>query len=65
MHWTPRWMPIWPDEPDRREREIRQLIAAGYSELTARYWYFLRKLGPSAEYDLPPKDNEVTRRRIR
>lgn len=64
MYRTPRWMSIWPDEPDQREEEIRSVIGAGYSRRTVTWWYWLRKLGPSAEYDLPPKDDEVTRRRI-
>jgi hypothetical protein len=61
MQWTPRWMPIWPDEPKQREIEIRAVVASGFSRRTATYWYFLRKLGPSAEYDLTPNDNALVR----
>ena len=64
MHRSPRWMPLWPEEPDQREKEILQVIAAGYSSRTAYYWYFLKKLGPSAEYDIPPNGEDAIRRRI-
>ena len=64
MNQPPQWLAYYPSRTDN-DPEILALEEKGLTKDGAKWWIFLRALGPSAEYDLPPKDNEVRRQRRR